>query len=1491
MLRLEPESPVCYISRTYQGYVARIRLPDDVALTTDEASGKSVVLPTPVLIVDVSSSMGQSANSLIQDLLPTTLENLHYPADTRVHIITFENKTVHDSITIAGLRKYKNYKQGGTSMSGVPKVLQGILESGDSGYLLVAVSDGEVWDQAETQAAAAVTAEAVAATTNASISSHAIRFNTGGHSDTRALSSLLQLDNTGLAKTSLTEIDRWWPGDRILLELEKAISRDGQLSVPTVSLQIDGANVRKFPWGTAAATTASSVIPVGAKGEQVIWLDGIPDEVFVGGISIPITVNDAFMDRGTYQQMLGKHIEGFLARAKILKVVDTEASQNQLQSMMSYFDGLEKSFGADENEDDAEETGQTNLRARSDRLRRMVRKAAGSLKTRLLSIVNDTRVGTMNAQQQADYLRTVDVNKTSKALAKRAVASADALDFDAATRREVQNMRNHLSELKDVDDSKHMVSFYSRATTLDGIKTVCELADDDGTLENINTAQVIELFNIVGFPCDALVGDYPDPMTYRLNEIFPLCNVSLADVLVHTVDSRGEALKTPATGREIVNVVPIFEDDRIVRFLQKYAPTLLEYVASVGMRRMIVDVPKTMSYTMLAGVWKMLETVGKEPSEIAIRTFMYLVEQLPATVGTAFAHTLPLLDNNKNDDDPRLSFDLMHNGVTNMLVALFHGIREKKEFDMAKLLRALYSFEVWQAVRKLYRPIEGESQRMTQRLFDVDFEKWRIPVTPLFEKDVATDDVKPTWPVALNEAYRKTIYKSCWYVDFMTYIPSMFGIAASETDMDEKVSQFKNLGAFDDDTRKAMILGVPDLCEFQATVLLQALVYTTKKSRVDENSNLPILPEPGDVAESKALAERVLRDIYLRRYHADLGKKTAEEDAVLVQELVAGLLAAPDMPAFLSIIESGVTRGCRTMTLTTPSCQAFVALNPAIFTAKPEREIPHHAEKLAFLIAGRTATTPTAPDDESNTSMTTWNNGNMLLPFRKSWLAIFEALDGGEKLWRWVCKLQRERVHRYRDAQANRHGHSNKLVSYWAMGYPTVAVMRAEVSDETWDEYRKAHPNCCGLVNECFPASDSSVCGAFAGQSIDLRNARDNAGPRWHWDLSSATTMGALDSAILTLMLPITTTVNKTANDMYTFFGCPNWDGTGWRYKLSALCGYLVSTSTNCPGNTGKGVMCPELWGESVASGAKQFANTTVCPNAQPSTISVLMQYMGTQIPAAAGSPCASADQEWNNCGFGVTPAQAQLAVNYCTGNRNDTCCADLGVAIPDLRAKHPGLVSAAAVGAAASAAPSTTPLPSSASSTAAPSASASAESATSIKTTSDSSHTSTGMIAAIAGGGVVVVLIAIATGVYCTRRRRREHELWQAHAKLQQAQSPTFGDMRNSPSRQDSASPRGYAGSPGFASPAPVYTGGDHKYGGGGGGGSGGGSGYGGSQVGGYGNGSPNAGAGYSSGGGGGYNHNSQYHDRSYADRGSYGDTARSSTTPTIRHSPHGGY
>lgn len=91
---------------------------------------------------------------------------------------------------------------------------------------------------------------------------------------------------------------------------------------------------------------------------------------------------------------------------------------------------------------------------------------------------------------------------------------------------------------------------------------------------------------MIGVAANAPVGNMPDAMTYRLNEIYPGCYVSLADVLTAYVVSKGQALEVPGQAtKTIVNVVPFYDDERIHRFLRKYAPKMQEYVASVGMRR------------------------------------------------------------------------------------------------------------------------------------------------------------------------------------------------------------------------------------------------------------------------------------------------------------------------------------------------------------------------------------------------------------------------------------------------------------------------------------------------------------------------------------------------------------------------------------------------------------------------------------------------------------------------------------------------------------------------------------------------------------------------------------------------------------------------------------------------------------------------------------------------------------------------------------------
>ncbi|KAI9004689.1 hypothetical protein BC832DRAFT_615064 [Gaertneriomyces semiglobifer] len=1025
------EGHICRLYKTYRGYIGQLSIE-----APQERESKT--LPTPVLIVDISGSMGKHASRLICKLLPETLKRLGYASDHTVHLITFASEAVHHTATLKQLSELQ-IRHGATYMAGVPAVLQTIIARRrflDPAYIM---------DTDQTQKAAAELAHKVRRTRSV-IRSHAIRFGTGGLPDTRALSSLLQVDNTGFP-VAVEDVSAKCLDEDIVSMTVDILGRDQAFTAQT--LEVKGATARRLPWEQQGARNLNLL-----DGTTSLWLDQVPEAITVDGVPLHIEVFEEFVTRTKYAELLGKTLGGFLQHARVLKVVGTDDAKEKISQMLEYFEALEQCWAEQDVEDDKPSTDgkTTSLRARSQRLKRAMQKKTTSLRQQLSTILNDERVHKMNASQQADYLRTVDVSKTSKGLAGRAANSAGGFDFDTIARDEVTAMHSHLSELADVDDSQHMVSFYSLATTLEGIKTVCQLVDD-GIVDQLSASDILELFNVVGIACDAPVGDYPDPMTYRVKEMHPGCAVSLADVLAYTIESGGEDIETPGTRKTIRNVIPVFEDPRIFHFLRKYAPTLMEYLASVGMRRLIADVPMTMGYTILSGVLGMTHMLTTNRSEVAIKSFLQLTNQLPVVAGPYFASTLGLLDG--SNDDPRQAFSLLQNGVSNMLVAILHavtdsGIREK--LDMAKLLRALYSHEVYVAVRRRYRASgnpPSEIERMIHQYFDVDFSaRWCVPVKGLFEADAPPDEVEASWPTDVSDTYVSKLWEDCWYVDILTLIPTLFSIAVQPVTFEEKVIAIKQLPAFDE-AFKQKALGVKDLDRFRRTCLLQALLFPTQESRLSK-TGCSLLPDPGCEEEASLLVERTLRDTYVKQYTKDLEKKKREEDAILIAELTHTLISAADMDEFARLMKEGVSRGTRTLRLEGPFSPAFKPFEALLFTEEPREPIPAHAEKLAAIISGSTA---------DGTAI--WNSGNMLFPVRKSWGKILIQL-GRVDLWRELKTKARARRHRYRADDANRHGHSNELPSFWALGFATMKDMEESVTSEAMEEYLAKHPNCCG---------------------------------------------------------------------------------------------------------------------------------------------------------------------------------------------------------------------------------------------------------------------------------------------------------------------------------------------------------------------------------------------------------------------------------------------
>ena len=87
-------------------------------------------------------------------------------------------------------------------------------------------------------------------------------------------------------------------------------------------------------------------------------------------------------------------------------------------------------------------------------------------------------------------------------------------DFDSILRSEIRQMHAHLDELDAVDSSTHAVSFYSQATTVDGIRELCSFTEDPD-FEKYPAIEFLQVFNVVGVPAAAAIADYPDPAVFH----------------------------------------------------------------------------------------------------------------------------------------------------------------------------------------------------------------------------------------------------------------------------------------------------------------------------------------------------------------------------------------------------------------------------------------------------------------------------------------------------------------------------------------------------------------------------------------------------------------------------------------------------------------------------------------------------------------------------------------------------------------------------------------------------------------------------------------------------------------------------------------------------------------------------------------------------------------------------------------------------------------
>ena len=234
--------------------------------------------------------------------------------------------------------------------------------------------------------------------------------------------------------------------------------------------------------------------------------------------------------------------------------------------------------------------------------------------------------------------------------------------------KEIKQISDNIDELKNIEYSSHPTSFYSTCTTIESLKDISKLSKDP-FFNELELTDVLKLIKIVGVACNGKIGEYHDPSSYIVKNIYPGCYISLADIVTVEEYSKGkEHLSVPGTKEEINNCIPIFQDKKIYEI---FAPSILELLAVLGMRRVLAEIPVTFESLTLSGLWKMIGILKANKSEININTFLSICNKVKFTCGTKYDNIIEIIQNQLKNENYKDGLFINNYGLFQMLLLFY----------------------------------------------------------------------------------------------------------------------------------------------------------------------------------------------------------------------------------------------------------------------------------------------------------------------------------------------------------------------------------------------------------------------------------------------------------------------------------------------------------------------------------------------------------------------------------------------------------------------------------------------------------------------------------------------------------------------------------------------------------------------------------------------------------------------------------------------------
>ena len=1006
-------------------------------------------LPIFIVILDSSGSMGHHTRKICTQILPQVFNTLNYPPETQHHIIDFQSNTSYKVMTSHELQKNPICSAGCTFISPTFKKLISLLNS-DTQYRLLVISDGDVHDidQALEEANQAKTI-----IKNYKINVQTVRyFTSSSQPDTRALASFLQFNT--ITKPILVDVD----GNGNDYQIATTISNLFLDDTVSYTLSTPVPIFKSKPW----STTLTDKITVYNE-QSSLWLSMIPDKIKINDKEYTVnnTINDPISEENVHT-LLSNELDKHLNYLKLLKVVNNEVSRNEIIIIVDYFSKLEHSLLVNSSQKN-DSASLNSLKHRCNVFKNVIDKKKKSLFHEFARIANDEKVSKLNSANMATWLRTMDVSKNTKALARRATTnnnagSFDALDFSGILRSEVLNMKNNFHEIEDIDSSQHNASFYSQATTLDGIRELCS-----NTVEIINELEatdILQLVNIVGVACNATIGDYPDSMSFRVTNMFPGCYISISDLTF--ISEQNTKYGTPniiyppglpqVPVNQITNVIPIFENKRIHTFLLKYAPNMLEFSASVGMRRIISGVHMTYCYTLCGGLWKLVELLDKNKSTINACTFNTLTDVYNYVADKHFNHMLKLVDKPISPGDEDLSYFINNSGITNMINPIYNMIKTGKTQYLSNVIRSAYSYEASQMIRSYLKKLNHQDRKLAslntlKTLLGINYNKYGKSPNPTFVPE--DPNIKFHDGYELNDDLYKQLVDLLSKLDYVVLLPDLFTTIIKNND-DKTVELIKMLPPLNDEYF-GRVLGINyDINYFKLATIVQSLQYFDKRDRVDSENLKMLITDLENFKNAKFVITNFITRQYKEYYGNQLVAKKNEEKKLMINKLVNAMCNCTTLKEYKKLFKYGLEYEGTTFKILNINSLGFSELLKQIFESPNTNG---QGYKLSILFLG------------TYEDKIIWNGGNSLRVVLSNYKEMFKNLNLLDTYKYIKSHMRSSLKHIYRSLP-NRQGHSNDFPSFYAFGYLSMEAMKANVTKEFWDNYNREHHNCCGNITE-----------------------------------------------------------------------------------------------------------------------------------------------------------------------------------------------------------------------------------------------------------------------------------------------------------------------------------------------------------------------------------------------------------------------------------------